>query len=156
MYSYPSSIHPYLIVCTPTNGYIHPVRLLILDRLIQPANSVFLSQQTSTSQPKPAQKPTSEHAVWVMWMVFIPYPFAPMVIFSIPLIPDEQKLSLSQAWCSQLPCSNLCDSLKDLALESVRKLENLLLHSCALGEALATWCVRYSWSLAPRWLAVSR
>jgi len=28
----------------------------------KPANGVFLSQQTSTSQPKSAQKPTSEHA----------------------------------------------------------------------------------------------
>ena len=66
------------------------------------------------------------------------------------------SLSLSQAWFSQLPCSNLCDSLRDLALESLRKLEKILLHSCALGEALAAWCVRYSWSLAPRWLAVAR
>ena len=38
-----------------------PVRLLVSARLIQPANSVFLSQQISTSQPKPAQKLTSEH-----------------------------------------------------------------------------------------------
>jgi hypothetical protein len=69
----------------------------------------------------------------------------------------EPKLSLSQAWCSQLPCSNLCDSLRDLALESVRKLMKiLLLCSCALGEALAAWCVHYSWILAPRWLAVAR
>jgi len=44
------------------NPGIHPVRLLVSARLIQPANSVFLSQQTSTSQLKPAQKPTNEHA----------------------------------------------------------------------------------------------
>ena len=44
--------------------YIHHVRLLVSARLIQPANRVFLSQQTSTSQLKPAQKPTSEHADW--------------------------------------------------------------------------------------------
>jgi hypothetical protein len=69
----------------------------------------------------------------------------------------ELKLSLSQAWCSQLPCSNLCDSLRDLALESMRKLVKiLLLRYCALGEALSAWCVHYSWSLAPRWLAVAR
>jgi len=47
---------------TLSNKNNHPVRLLVSARLIQPANSVFLSQQTSTSQPKPAQKPTSEHA----------------------------------------------------------------------------------------------
>jgi len=40
-----------------------PVRLLVSTSPNQPANSVFLSQQTSTSQPKPAQKPTSEQAV---------------------------------------------------------------------------------------------
>ena len=39
-----------------------PVRLLVSTSPNQPANSVFLSQQTSTSQPKPAQKPTNEHA----------------------------------------------------------------------------------------------
>jgi hypothetical protein len=45
--------------------------------------------------------------------------------------------------------------MRDLALESVRKLEKILvLRSCALGEALAAWCVHYSWSLAPRWLEV--
>jgi hypothetical protein len=41
---------------------IHHVRLLVSARLIQPANSVFPSQQTSISQPRPAQKSTSEHA----------------------------------------------------------------------------------------------
>jgi hypothetical protein len=52
---------------------------------------------------------------------------------------------------------DLRNFLRDLALESVRKLEKiLLLCSCALGEALAAWCVRYSWSLAPRRLAVAR
>ena len=97
--------------------------------------------------------------LWVMWVVFIPYPFVP----NNHLLPHSLRLelklslSLSQAWCSQLPCSNLCDSLRDLALESVRKLEKiLLLRSYALGEALAAWCVRYSWSLAPRRLAVVR
>ena len=97
--------------------------------------------------------------LWVTWVVFIPYPFAP----NGHLLPHSLRLelklslSLSQAWCSQLPCSNLCDSLRDLALESVRKLEKiLLLCSCALGEALTAWCVCYSWSLAPRRLAVAR
>jgi len=37
-----------------------PVRLLVSASPNQSANSIFLSQQTSTSQPKPAQKPTSE------------------------------------------------------------------------------------------------
>ena len=46
----------------PVLMYTHPVRLLVSARLIQPANSVFLLQQTSISQPKPVQKPTSEHA----------------------------------------------------------------------------------------------
>jgi len=41
---------------------MQPVRLLVSASLNQPANNVFLSQQTSTSQPKPAQKPTSEEA----------------------------------------------------------------------------------------------
>jgi len=41
---------------------IQHVHLLVSASLNQPANSIFLSQQTSTSQPKPAQKPTSEHA----------------------------------------------------------------------------------------------
>ena len=68
-----------------------------------------------------------------------------------------KALSLTHDLCSQLPCSNLCDSLRDLALESARKLEKiLLLYSCALGEALAAWCVRYSWSFAPRGLTVAR
>ena len=40
----------------------HPVRLLVSASPNQPTNSIFLSQQTSTSQPKPAQKPTSEQA----------------------------------------------------------------------------------------------
>jgi len=44
----------------PSNN--HPVRLLVSTSPNQPANSVFLSQQTSTSQLKPAQKPTSEQA----------------------------------------------------------------------------------------------
>ena len=89
-------------------------------------------------------------------------------IYTIPLSPQRLSSSSStcthnrgsfslKAQCSQLPCSNICDSLRDLALESVRKLEKiLLLRSCALGEALATWCVRYSWSLALRQLAVAR
>ena len=37
--------------------------MLVSARLIQPVNSVFLSQQTSTNQSKPVQKPTNEHAV---------------------------------------------------------------------------------------------
>jgi hypothetical protein len=84
-------------------------------------------------------------------------PSPPMVIFFlIHSFTNRSALSL-QAWCSQLPCSNLRDYMRDLALESVRKLKKiLLLHSCALGEALAAWCVRYSWSLAPRRLAVTR
>jgi len=39
-----------------------PVRLLVSASPNQPANSVFLSQKTSTSQPKPAPAPTSEQA----------------------------------------------------------------------------------------------
>ena len=39
---------------------MHPVRWLVSVRFIQSVNSIFLSQQTSTSQPKPAQKPTNE------------------------------------------------------------------------------------------------
>jgi len=42
---------------------IQPVRLLVSASPNQPANSVFLSQQTSTRQPKPTQKQTSERAV---------------------------------------------------------------------------------------------
>ena len=48
------------------NGYqcmtYEPVRLLVSASPNQPANSVFLSQKTSTSQPKPAPAPTSEQA----------------------------------------------------------------------------------------------
>ena len=40
----------------------HSVRLLVSTSPNQPTNSVFLSQQISTTQPKPAQKPTSEQA----------------------------------------------------------------------------------------------
>jgi len=47
-----------LIICTNKQ----PVRLLISASPNQPANSVFLSQQTSIGQSKPAQKPTSEQA----------------------------------------------------------------------------------------------
>ena len=54
-------------------------------------------------------------------------------IYTIPLHPQwsssslftqtrTEALSVTQAWCSHLSCSNLCDSLRDLALESVRKL----------------------------------
>ena len=102
---------------------------------------------------------TGPIVLWVMWMVFIPYPFAPngYLLYSFHSWRTKAlSLSLSQAWCSQLPCSNLSDSLRDLALESVRKLENLLLRSCALGEALAAWFVCFSWSLSPRRLAVAR
>ena len=88
---------------------------------------------------------SNQTVLWVTWVVFIPYPFAPngnLLPHSLRL---KLKLSLSQAWCSKLPCSNLYDSLRDLALESVRKLEKIiLLYSCALGEALAAWCVHYS------------
>jgi hypothetical protein len=95
--------------------------------------------------------------LWVTCVVYIPYPFAPNGHLLHSFIPNEQKLSLSQAWCSQLPWSNLCDSLRDLALKSVRKLVKIiLLCSCALGEALAAWCVHYSWSLAPKRLVVAR
>jgi len=51
-----------LTVLVQTAEGIHHVRLLVSVRLIQPVNRVFLSKQTSTSQLKPAQKPTSEHA----------------------------------------------------------------------------------------------
>jgi hypothetical protein len=83
-------------------------------------------------------------------------PLPPTVIFS-PFTQTHNRSSLSlKARCSQVPCSNLCESLRDLALKSVRKLEKiLLLYSCALGEALAALCVHYSWSLAPRRLAVT-
>ena len=40
-----------------------PVRLLVSASPNQPANSVFLSQKTSTSQHKPAPAPTSEQAI---------------------------------------------------------------------------------------------
>ena len=43
-----------------------PVRLLVSIRAYQPANSIFLSQQTSISQFKLAQKPTSESAISVV------------------------------------------------------------------------------------------
>ena len=41
---------------------IQSVRLLVSASPNQPANSVFLSQKTSTSQAKPAPTPTSEQA----------------------------------------------------------------------------------------------
>jgi len=93
-----------------------------------------------------------------MWVVFIPYPFTPNGHLLYSFILDEHKLSLSlPSLVLPTPFLNLCDSLRDFALESVRKLEKiLLLYSCALGEALADWCVRYSWSLAPRRLTVAR
>jgi len=40
-----------------------PVRLLVSVSPNQSANSVFLSQKISTSQPKPAPAPTSEQAL---------------------------------------------------------------------------------------------
>ena len=43
-----------------------PVRLLVSASPNQPANSAFLLQQTSTSQLKPAQKPTSEQADYML------------------------------------------------------------------------------------------
>ena len=46
----------------------HPVRLLVSASPNQSANSVFLSQQTSTSQPKPTQKPSSEQAEFLLYI----------------------------------------------------------------------------------------
>ena len=48
------------------NSDIQAVRLLVSASPNQPANSVFLSQQISTSQLKPAQKLTSEQAANVI------------------------------------------------------------------------------------------
>jgi hypothetical protein len=89
-------------------------------------------------------------------------------VYTIPLRPQRsssssfhlephQELSLSLKLCAPIFFAwNLYDSLRDLALESVRKLKKIiLLCSRALGEALAAWCVRYSWSSAPRRLAVT-
>ena len=45
--------------------HYHPVCLLVSTSLNQSVNSIFLSQQISTSQSKPTQKPISEHAVWM-------------------------------------------------------------------------------------------
>ena len=42
--------------------FFQPVRLLVSASPNQLANSVFLSQKTSTSQPKPTSAPTSEQA----------------------------------------------------------------------------------------------
>jgi hypothetical protein len=70
---------------------------------------------------------------------------------------DQSSLPLSLSLVLPIPCSNPCDSLRDLVLESERQLVKItLLCSCALGEALAAWCVHYSWSLAPRRLEVAR
>jgi len=47
------------------NAFVsQPVHLLVLVSPNQSANNVFLSQQTNTSQPKQAQKPTSEQTVY--------------------------------------------------------------------------------------------
>ena len=95
--------------------------------------------------------------LWVTWQLFIPHPFAPNGHLLHSLIHFDRKLSLFKLSAPNSLAQDLHDSLRDLALECVRKLEKiLLLCSCALGEALAAWCVRYSWSLAPRWLAVAR
>jgi len=48
-----------------------PVRLLVSASPNQPANSVFLSQKTSTNQPKPAPAPTSEQAHCVYYVSFL-------------------------------------------------------------------------------------
>jgi len=55
-------IWPVWIMVDCQTWLLHPVHLLVSASQNQPANSVFLSQQTSTSQSKPAQKPTSEQA----------------------------------------------------------------------------------------------
>ena len=95
--------------------------------------------------------------LWVTWVVFIPYPFAPN---SHLLPPNTQTrrttLSPSPSFVLPTPLLKSLWFLRDLTLESVRKLKKiLLLCSRALGEALATWCVCYSWSLAPRRLDVA-
>ena len=51
---------------TNAPAYFQPVRLLVSASPNQPANSVFLSQKTSTSQPKLAPAPTSEQALYVL------------------------------------------------------------------------------------------
>ena len=79
-------------------------------------------------------------------------------IYTIPLRPQQSSSSLthslrtealSLSLSSSVPPNSLAqdlrDSLRDLALASVRKLEKiLLLRSCALGEALAAYYVCYS------------
>jgi len=51
-----------LVIKRKKTTYSQPVRLLVSASPNQPANSVFLSQKTSTSQPKPAPASTSEQA----------------------------------------------------------------------------------------------
>jgi len=48
----------------PNSNY-QLVYLLVSASLNQSTNSIFLSQQTSTSQSKPAQKPTIEQTVYI-------------------------------------------------------------------------------------------
>ena len=77
--------------------------------------------------------------------VFIAHPFAPNGHLQPHSLRLELKLSLSKLNAPNSLAPDLRDSLRDLALESVRKLEKiLLLHFCALDEALTAWCVRYS------------
>ena len=84
-----------------------------------------------------------------------------------PLSPQQSSSFTTFQWPAAFPLSsidaptslgqNLSDSLRVFAKESMGKQEKIkLLHSWALGEALAAWCICYSWSLAPRWLKVAR
>ena len=75
--------------------------------------------------------------------VFILTPSPPTVIFFLnSFTVNRSSLSLSSSVHSNSLAQDLRDSLRDLALESVRKLKKiLLLSSCALGEALVAWCV---------------
>jgi hypothetical protein len=94
----------------------------------------------------------------VTWWYLYLTPSLPTVIFFLRHSFSKQQAFSLPSSSSPTPLLKSLWFLEGfLALESVRKLEKiLLLYSCALGEALAAWCVRYSWSLAPRWLAVAR
>jgi hypothetical protein len=69
----------------------------------------------------------------------------------------KNRSSLSQLHSSQAPQLQSQWFLEGLSCDTVRKLKKIvLLHSRALGETLAAWCVFYTWSFAPSWLEVDR
>jgi hypothetical protein len=95
--------------------------------------------------------------LWELREVFIPSTLSPTSIFLIHSShPTNCSFSLLY-WCPTTFVHILVIPWGVWLKESMRLLEKIkILHSWALGEALDSRCVPYSWSFAPRWLEVAQ